>query len=62
MHKLEALRQAQLTFIHGKSRADNDGPGRGAVMVSSGKVASDADHPYAHPYYWAPFFLMGNWL
>jgi CHAT domain-containing protein len=18
--------------------------------------------PYAHPYYWAPFFLMGNWL
>jgi CHAT domain-containing protein len=19
-------------------------------------------HLYAHPYYWAPFFLMGNWL
>jgi CHAT domain-containing protein len=18
--------------------------------------------PYAHPYYWAPFILMGNWL
>jgi eukaryotic-like serine/threonine-protein kinase len=21
-----------------------------------------AGHPHAHPYYWAPFFLMGNWL
>lgn len=22
----------------------------------------DPDRPYAHPYYWAPFILMGNWL
>jgi len=22
----------------------------------------DANSPFAHPYYWAPFFLMGNWL
>jgi CHAT domain-containing protein len=22
----------------------------------------DPDHPYAHPFYWAPFILMGNWL
>jgi CHAT domain-containing protein len=22
----------------------------------------DTKAPYAHPYYWAPFILMGNWL
>ena len=21
----------------------------------------DARRPYAHPYYWAPFILIGNW-
>jgi CHAT domain-containing protein len=21
----------------------------------------DAKKPYAHPYYWAPFILIGNW-
>ena len=20
------------------------------------------DSPYSHPYYWAPFVLLGNWL
>jgi CHAT domain-containing protein len=23
---------------------------------------TDPDKPFAHPYYWAPFILMGNWL
>jgi CHAT domain-containing protein len=22
---------------------------------------ADARKPYAHPYYWAPFILIGNW-
>jgi len=27
-----------------------------------GEGQSKAVAPYAHPFYWAPFFLMGNWL
>jgi CHAT domain-containing protein len=25
-------------------------------------AAADADAAYKHPFYWAPFILMGNWL
>ena len=39
---------------------------RGMQSVVQGEVkaprfAVDRSAPYAHPYYWAPFFLMGNW-
>jgi CHAT domain-containing protein len=44
--KADALRQAQLMLIKGQSA-----PG-----------AAKPDAPYAHPYFWAPFILMGNWL
>ena len=69
MTKLEALREAQLALLHGdvqiKSGAERD---RG--VVSNGAPAHPeapsfpltSKAPYVHPYYWAPFFLMGNWL
>jgi CHAT domain-containing protein len=42
------------------------GIGRGAVRPDSnlkGAVFSpDPAAPFAHPFYWAPFTLMGNWL
>lgn len=72
MTKLEALREAQLELLRGavqiKPAAKRD---RGVVSnpASSGMARPDttrfplsANAPYAHPYYWAPFFLMGNWL
>jgi CHAT domain-containing protein/Tfp pilus assembly protein PilF len=38
---------------------------RGAVVVVSQKDAPpfkrDEKKPFAHPYYWAPFILIGNW-
>ena len=35
----------------------------GSVDTSTAPAFTpDPDHPYAHPYYWAPFILMGNWL
>ncbi len=47
-------------------------PERTAVSLSSsvpstgqpgpGAFPTDPARPYAHPYYWAPFILMGNWL
>ena len=44
--KLEALREAQLDLLSRTKRHGRSAP----------------PSPYTHPYYWAPFFLMGNWL
>jgi CHAT domain-containing protein/Tfp pilus assembly protein PilF len=46
MPKLEALRQAQLALLRGTT----------AEWAEDG-TRSD----YTHPYYWAPFILIGNW-
>jgi CHAT domain-containing protein len=56
--KVEALRQAQLDLLLGNAQAQGDGSGRGA---SRSKPEGAAAAGYAHPYYWAPFVLMGNW-
>uniref|UniRef100_UPI00083352F9 CHAT domain-containing tetratricopeptide repeat protein n=1 Tax=Marinobacterium profundum TaxID=1714300 RepID=UPI00083352F9 len=57
--KAEALRAAQLSFIGrdpGTDLAPN-GAERGA-----GLAVANGDSPgYSHPYFWAPFILMGNW-
>ena len=43
--KAEALQQAQLSLLRG----------------TGGSTAPQAAPPYANPYYWAPFVLIGNW-
>ncbi len=45
--KSEALRQAQLSLLHGTANGATANP--------------DQSAPYANPYYWAPFILIGNW-
>ena len=65
MTKLEALRQAQLELLRGKLRTtESAGQGVAKHETAPRSVASAVDPktPFAHPYYWAPFFLMGNWL
>jgi CHAT domain-containing protein len=68
--KAEALRQSQLKLLRGEI-------GTGAETLTSNRelihedekptVAKqprfkpDPKKPYAHPYYWAPFILVGNW-
>jgi CHAT domain-containing protein/Tfp pilus assembly protein PilF len=52
--KAEALRQAQLAFLHGSSLPNSRGD-RGSKMEQEPNAAS-----YAHPFYWAPFVLIGN--
>jgi CHAT domain-containing protein len=66
--KAEALRQAQLALMSGAVKPTGEDSARGAKAMTASaqpKVTaypSDPDKPYAHPYYWAPFILMGNWL
>jgi CHAT domain-containing protein len=49
--KLEALREAQLELLRGTIRPAG-APGS----------QPNSNAQYSHPFYWAPFFLMGNWL
>jgi len=65
MTKAEALQQAQLGMLEGKVRGKGCGAQRmGSEQKEAGTAPGylcDGERPYAHPYYWAPFVLMGNW-
>ena len=58
--KAEALRQAQLAFLQGSAEVAGGKADRGfkAVDQSPGQTSNLG---YAHPYYWAPFVLIGNY-
>jgi len=56
--KAEALRKAQLDLLLGGVKTAADASSRGLV-TEAGQAGTPAT--YAHPYYWAPFVLMGNW-
>ena len=59
--KVEALRQAQLDLLDGKVAPQSGTAGRGFSAVDAAPAAQSAPLGYSHPYYWAPFVLMGNW-
>jgi CHAT domain-containing protein len=69
LDKADALREAQLALLRGTAQlTSDDGGRRGLARVagaaSTGGKASpvaDSKAPFAHPFYWAPFILMGNW-
>jgi CHAT domain-containing protein len=67
LDKADALRQAQLALLRGSAGADGaSNAERGLTRVdaapTTGNFKTDPNAPYAHPFYWAPFILMGNWL
>jgi CHAT domain-containing protein/Tfp pilus assembly protein PilF len=49
VQKVEALRLAQLDLLQGRVKPQGD------------FANPDAPASFTHPYYWAPFVLMGNW-
>jgi CHAT domain-containing protein/Tfp pilus assembly protein PilF len=73
-----ALQQAQWLLITGQgtiagsttvNASESETRGASAAARSGSSTASaapafitDPSRPYAHPFYWAPFVLMGNWL
>jgi CHAT domain-containing protein len=67
MTKLEALRESQLRLLRGQLQI-TPGVELDRGIVSKAAPAGTASFPlspnapYAHPFYWAPSFLMGNWL
>jgi CHAT domain-containing protein len=60
--KAEALRQAQITLVTGKAEASSSN--RSATLVArwQGQLPSKVINQLNHPYYWAPFILIGNGL
>ncbi len=61
MTKAEALRQAQLTLLQGEVAEEKNEPADEERGSERKRFVRDAQRPYSHPYYWAPFILMGNW-
>jgi CHAT domain-containing protein/predicted negative regulator of RcsB-dependent stress response len=66
--KAEALRQAQIKLINGKNKSEQTAETRRSEAVRFGAGASnfpkftkDENAPFAHPFYWSPFVLSGNW-
>jgi CHAT domain-containing protein len=57
--KAEALRQAQIALLRGTASDTAAGMQRGL----SGELVKSTTPgaPFAHPYFWAPFILIGNW-
>ena len=58
--KAEALREAQMALITGDYTAV--GGRRGDIEIRGGQRQNPMGDPLAHPYYWAPFILIGNGL
>jgi len=70
--KSEALRQAQLALLKGTdSRAKQATDARRDITLANAngneqkagmkEYKRDPRAPFAHPHYWAPFILIGNW-
>ncbi len=65
--KAEALRRVQEMFIRGEvqmpaTEQREDRRAAWPVDETEGGYEFDPKALYAHPYYWAPFILMGNFL
>ncbi len=64
MSKSAALQAAQRAMIDGKVKSSGTDSGCRAKKFGAGDAAAfkcDPNAPFTHPYFWAPFVLIGNW-
>ncbi|HWT00317.1 MAG TPA: CHAT domain-containing protein [Pyrinomonadaceae bacterium] len=69
MTKAEAIQQAQIDMLEGRlSPAAEESRRRAELASALEKAPKDSKpfafnpaKPYAHPYFWSPFVLIGNW-
>lgn len=64
--KLACLRAAQLAMLNGELKPAQGagrraGSGAPESVSDQPKWVPDPTKPYAHPFFWAPFVLIGNW-
>lgn len=59
--KGEALRQAQLALLRGSAVAPSGGKEERGLAVDREADSDSNPSCYSHPYYWAPFVLVGNY-
>ncbi|AFZ20937.1 CHAT domain-containing protein [Allocoleopsis franciscana] len=62
MTKAEALRQSQIALITGDYQALGEQRGLGVAQRIKNNLPSQVSDRLSHPYYWAPFILIGNGL
>ena len=63
MSKVEALRQAQLAMIQGQGTGVEGDRGSFTITTTNPDGQTQTiDRNLSHPYYWAPFILIGNSL
>lgn len=68
MTKADAIQSAQKAMIEGRVKVTVEAAGKLRSTASLSKDKSnmpafvfDENKPFAHPYYWSPFVLFGNW-
>lgn len=59
--KAEALRQAQLALLHDSENAAQSSGKKRGPQLEQDTVPAFGESKYSHPYYWAPFVLIGNY-
>ncbi|MGB7440327.1 MAG: CHAT domain-containing protein [Coleofasciculaceae cyanobacterium] len=59
--KAEALRRAQIALITDDYSVLGEGESRAVVKLRDG-MSAEVVSRLGHPYYWAPFILIGNGL
>ncbi len=64
--KAGAMQRAQVEMIEGKLKSSGKSAGCRSETVrldgsAQEKFKCDANAPFAHPFYWSPFVLIGNW-
>lgn len=60
--KAEALRQAQMALITGNYATSTQQRGIGVQQRTNSNLPAEVNAQLSHPYYWAPFILIGNGL